>query len=53
MVFSFRGRRKDGFLQQLYQILRRTVILFGFGLFIISNDSCKLVVAKVSVGVRD
>jgi heparan-alpha-glucosaminide N-acetyltransferase len=42
LVFSFHGRRKDSVLQQLYQVLRRTVILFGFGLFFISNSGREL-----------
>ncbi|KAL5505238.1 hypothetical protein EMCRGX_G006640 [Ephydatia muelleri] len=33
MVFSYKGRSKDTFLSQLYQVVRRTIILFGLGLF--------------------
>ena len=39
VVFSFQGRKKDSFLHQLYQIIRRTVLLFALGLFLISNNS--------------
>lgn len=38
LVFSFRGRRKDTFLQQFYQILRRTFILFAVGLFLNTSE---------------
>ena len=38
LVFSFRGRKKDTVAQQLYQIFRRTLILFAFGIFLISNS---------------
>jgi predicted acyltransferase len=34
MVFSFHGRRKDSTVKTIYQILRRTVILFAVGLFL-------------------
>ena len=34
IVFSFRGRRDRGILKMLYQIIRRTVILFGLGLIL-------------------
>jgi len=39
LVFSFRGRRKDSFLQKLFQIMRRTVILFSVGLFLNTSES--------------
>lgn len=39
LVFSFRGRRKDSCLRQLYQILRRTIILFAVGLFLNTSES--------------
>lgn len=39
LVFSFHGRRKDSFLKTLYQILRRTVILFAIGLFLNASAS--------------
>ena len=38
LVFSFHGRRKDTFLQQLFQILRRTIILFAVGLFLNTSE---------------
>ena len=33
MVFSYKGRSKDTFLSQLYQVVRRSIILIGLGLF--------------------
>jgi len=39
LVFSFKGRGTNiNIYYQLYLILKRTIILFGFGLFFISND---------------
>ena len=38
LVFSFHGRRRDSFLRQLFQILRRTVILFAVGLFLNTSE---------------
>ena len=38
MVFSFRGRKDRGILKMLYQIIRRTVILFGLGLFLNNGE---------------
>jgi len=32
IVFSFKGRRRDSFLARLYQVVRRSFILFGLGL---------------------
>ena len=34
IVLSFRGRRKDSFKSCLYQIVRRSIILMGLGLFL-------------------
>ena len=34
MVFSFHGRRKDSTFRTIYQIIRRTVILFAVGIFL-------------------
>ena len=38
LVFSFSGRKEETLLRQLYHILRRTLILFVLGLFLISNS---------------
>ena len=38
IVFSFRGRKDRGILKILYQIVRRTVILFGLGLFLNNGE---------------
>ncbi len=37
LVFSFSGRSQDPLWRKLYQIVRRTVILFGLGLLLNSN----------------
>lgn len=34
IVFSFQGRKEKSILSMLYQIVRRTIILFGLGLFL-------------------
>ena len=34
IVFSYKGRKKDSFWMRLYQVFRRTVILFALGLFL-------------------
>ena len=48
MVFSFRGRKDRGILKMLYQIIRRTVILFGLGLFLNNgNNLCVCVYVYV------
>lgn len=39
IVFSYKGRRKDSLFSRLYQIVRRTVILFGLGLFLNNGNS--------------
>ena len=41
LVFSFTGRKKDPVWKRLYQIFRRTIILFGLGLFLNSNEDSK------------
>ena len=38
IVFSFRSRKDKGILKILYQIVRRTVILFGLGLFLNNGE---------------
>ena len=38
VVFSFRGRRSDTVLARLYQIIRRSVILMGLGLFLNNGE---------------
>ncbi len=42
LVFSFSGRSQDSVLNRLYQIVRRTIILFGLGLLLNSNTSGEL-----------
>lgn len=37
LVFSFSGRSQDSLWSKLYQIIRRTIILFGLGLFLNTN----------------
>lgn len=37
LVFSFKGRGKTSLFNQFYLIVKRTIILFAFGLFLISN----------------
>ncbi|XP_064387254.1 heparan-alpha-glucosaminide N-acetyltransferase-like isoform X2 [Halichondria panicea] len=39
LVFSFSGRSQDSVWKRLYQIVRRTIILFGLGLLLNSNTS--------------
>ena len=34
IVYSFNGRKKDTFKSRLYQVVRRSVILLGLGLFL-------------------
>ncbi|XP_011410226.1 PREDICTED: heparan-alpha-glucosaminide N-acetyltransferase-like isoform X2 [Amphimedon queenslandica] len=34
IVYSFKGRKKDSFKLRLYQVVRRSVILLGLGLFL-------------------
>ncbi|XP_065909111.1 heparan-alpha-glucosaminide N-acetyltransferase-like [Dysidea avara] len=34
IVFSFHGRRKSSIYTMLYQVIRRSIILFGLGLFL-------------------
>ena len=34
IVFSYKGRKKDSLLMRLYQVIRRTIILFALGLFL-------------------
>ena len=34
IVFSYKGRKKDSLLKRLYQVIRRTIILFVLGLFL-------------------
>jgi heparan-alpha-glucosaminide N-acetyltransferase len=34
IVFSYKGRRKDSLWSRIYQVFRRTVILFALGLFL-------------------
>ena len=34
VVFSFRGRRDDSYISRLYQVVRRSIILMGLGLFL-------------------
>lgn len=34
IVYSFNGRKKDSFKSRLYQVVRRSVILLGLGLFL-------------------
>ena len=41
LVFSFKGRDSKSVFYQVYLILKRTVILFSFGLFLISNTGSK------------
>ena len=38
IVFSFRGRKDKGIIKMLYQIVRRTIILFGLGLFLNNGE---------------
>lgn len=45
MVFSFRGRKDAGILKMLYQIVRRTIILFGLGLFLNNGEQQHVFVA--------
>ena len=40
IVFSYKGRRKDPLWRRLYQVVRRTVILFGLGIFL-NNGTVK------------
>ena len=42
LVFSFSGRSQDSIWKRLYQIVRRTIILFGLGLLLNSNTSGEL-----------
>ena len=43
LVFSFKGRKSDSLWMQLYQIGRRSVILFAVGLFLsASSGMCYL-----------
>ncbi len=42
LVFSFSGRSQDSVWKRLYQIVRRTIILFGLGLLLNSNTSGEL-----------
>ena len=48
LVFSFRGRRKDSFRQQLYQVVRRTIILFAVGLFLNTSEGTCMISISVS-----
>ena len=34
IVFSYKSRRKDSWLKRIYQVFRRTIILFAIGLFL-------------------
>ena len=38
IVFSYKGRRKDSLWSRLYQVFRRTVILFALGLFLNNGE---------------
>lgn len=38
VVFSFRGRRNDTVLSRVYQIIRRSLILMGLGLFLNNGE---------------
>lgn len=43
IVYSFKSRHSDPLLSQLYQVVRRTIILFALGLFLTqSSDLSKL-----------
>ena len=57
VVFSFKGQKKDSIWKRLYQVVRRSVILFGLGLFLNSDDDsecvCVCVWVWVCVGVGE
>ena len=38
VVFSFRGRKSDSVFSRLYQIIRRSLILMGLGLFLNNGE---------------
>jgi len=38
IVFSFHGRRKSSIYAMLYQVIRRSIILFGLGLFLNNGE---------------
>ena len=42
LVFSFQSRNKDSFLSRLYQIIRRSIILMGLGLFLNNGEGSAL-----------
>lgn len=52
IVFSYKGRRKDSLFSRLYQIVRRTVILFGLGLFLNNGNSSLVGRCRGGVGGR-
>ena len=38
VVFSYQSRRKDQIWSRLYQVFRRSIILFGLGLFLNNGE---------------
>lgn len=34
IVYSFKGRKRDSFLSRIYQVIRRTVVLFALGILL-------------------
>ena len=34
IVYSFKGRKRDSFLSRIYQVIRRTVVLFWLGILL-------------------
>ena len=49
IVFSYKGRRKDSLVSKLYQVVRRTIILFGLGLFLNNGRFLCLPVSSISL----
>lgn len=43
IVYSFHGRKRDSFKSRLYQIIRRSIILLGLGLFLNNGKRSKCV----------